>query len=131
MKKVTVANYKSDPRYPRVVRAVEGILDRGRVVSPVDVFIHLDLLSKEDLSRWRSGKTPYLEKVIRCNLSKANRILRILGMVAHDLNLRPSNSVYVKWGKGRREPLHFSKTGISSMERIFSRHYLAGMPKTS
>jgi hypothetical protein len=33
------------------------------------------------------GRVPYLEKVIKCNLTSLARLLRILRLHAHDLNL--------------------------------------------
>jgi hypothetical protein len=124
MKKVNVENYQKDKYYPRVVRAVQSILAKGDVVTPIDVFVRMDLLRKEDVESWRFGRIPYLEKVIHCNLEKAERILRILRMHVHDLNMIPSMTVYVKWGKGRRLP-RFSKSGIPRLEEAYSRHFLA------
>ncbi len=128
MKKITVATYKLDPYYPRVVRAVDGILQHERFVSPVDVFIGLNLLLTEDLRKWRLGQIPYLERAIHCNLSKASRILRILRLYAHDLKLKPSYTAYMKWGKGKRTPLRFSKTGDPNIEEAYSRHFLVKFP---
>ena len=125
MKKVTAENYQKDKYYPRVVRAVQSILAKGDVVTAIDVFVQIDLLRKEDVESWRFGRIPYLEKVIHCNLEKAERILRILRMHVHDLNMIPSITVYVKWGKGRRIPLRFSKSGIPRLEEAYSRHFLA------
>jgi hypothetical protein len=67
---------------------------------------------------------PYLEKVIHCNLAKASRILRLLRLHAHDLNMPPSHTAYVKWGNGNRPPLRFSKTGEPKLEEAYSRHFL-------
>lgn len=125
MKKPTVENYRQDKYYPKVVRAVSAILSSGKVVTPVDVFVQLEQLSRTDLESWRLGRVPYLEKVIRCNLSQASRILRLLQLHAHDSNLRPSQTAYVKWGKGERTPLRFSKTGDPNIEEAYSRHFLA------
>jgi hypothetical protein len=124
MKKVTLENYQNDKYYPRIVQAVKAILAKGDVVAPIDVFVHMDLLRKDDAEAWRFGRIPYLEKVIHCNLAKTSRILRILRMHVHDLNLCPSPTVYVKWGKGRRTPLRFSKTGHPKIEEAYSRHFL-------
>ena len=125
MKKVTLTNYKSDPYYTDVVRAVSEILTKDKVITPVEVFVRMKLLSKEDLEEWRFGRVPYLERVIRCNLSKASRILRILRFHVHDLNLKPSHTAYVRWGKGKRTPLRFSKTGEPNLEEAYSRHFVA------
>lgn len=124
MKKVTVQNYRDDKYYPKVVRAVEAILAHGEVVAPIDVFVHMDLLSKADVESWRFGRVPYLEKVIRCSLGKTSRIVRILRMHVHDLNMTPSHTAYVRWGKGPRTPLRFSKTGDPNLEEAYSRHFL-------
>ena len=40
---VSVDGYRDDPLYPRIVRAVEPILARGKVVAPVDVLIGMGL----------------------------------------------------------------------------------------
>jgi hypothetical protein len=125
MKKISVSNYRGDKYYPRVVRAVEAILAKGRVVAPIDVFVQLDLLSTTDLEAWRFGRVPYLEKVIRCNLEKASRILRILRLHAHDLSLRPSQTYYRKWGKGPKIPLRFSKSADRNIEEAYARHFVA------
>lgn len=124
MKRITQENYKSDRYYPRIVRAVHEILERSDVLTPVEVFIGLDLLSRENLEDWRFGRVPYLEKVLRCNLSRTSRILRILRMHAQDLDLKPSLTVYMKWGKGNRTRLRFSKTGEPKLEEAYARHFI-------
>ena len=124
MTKPTVENFRQDKYYPKVVRAVAAILAKGQVVTAIDVFVHLELLTRPDVESWRFGRVPYLEKVILCNLSKASRILRLLRLHVHDLNLCPSHTAYVKWGKGKRTPLRFSKTGDPNIEEAYSRHFL-------
>lgn len=57
-------------------------------------------LTKEDYKAWRFGRIPYLERAIKCNLSKANRILRILRSYAEDRGPRPSRIAHKKWSKG-------------------------------
>src|SRR5580692_10064280 len=85
LKKITVANYRQDPYYAQIVKAVEGLLRENGFVAPLELFIRMDLLSPESVEDWRRGRIAYLERVIRCNLAKASRILRILRMHAHDL----------------------------------------------
>jgi hypothetical protein len=123
MKKVTVSTYGKDKYHPRVVRAFAKILLKTDVVAPVDVFIEMGNLSKTNHDSWRQGKVPYLERVIEGNLSKANRILRIIGFHAHDLNMVPSTTIYHQWGKGKKRPLRFSKSGNKEVEDAYSRHY--------
>ena len=124
MKKVTVNTYRKDKYYSRVVRAVERILARGDVFAPTDILIEMGNLSKKDYEAWRKGQVPYLERVFVGSLSKANRILRIIGFHAHDLNMVPRQTVYHQWGKGGKRVLRFSKSGDPNLEEAYSRHYI-------
>jgi len=107
------------------VKAVEDLLREKGFVAPLELFIRMDLLSPETVEDWRGGRIPYLERAIRCNLGKASRILRILGMHAHDLDLKPSLTVYRRWTKGSRPLLRFSKTGDPNIEDAYSRHFVS------
>lgn len=122
--KVSVNSYHTDKYYPRVLRAVAKILSTSDMVSPVEVLMEMGNLSKKDHDAWRKGQVPYLERVFEGNLSKANRILRIIGFHAHDLNMRPSQTVYHQWGKGKKRILRFSKSGAPKIEQAYSRHYI-------
>ncbi len=124
MKAVTPRNYKQDGYYPRLVGAVEEILAESGVITPVAVLMRMDLLAAEDLAEWRQGRIPYLEQVVRCNLSKASRILRLLRLHAAELKLKPSRTIYMKWGTGRRAALRFTKTGDEQIEAAYATHYL-------
>jgi hypothetical protein len=128
LKKITVANYRQDPYYAPIVRVVEDLREKG-FVAPVELFIRMNLLSRESAEDWRRGQIPYLERVIRCNLSKASRILRILRMHAHDLDLKPSLTVYKRWTKGSRPLLRFSKTGNHNVEEAYARHFVSPRKK--
>ncbi len=129
MKKTTVANYKQDAHYVPIVRAVDNLLREKGSVAPVELFIRMDLLSPESAEDWRRGRISYLERVIRCNLSKASRILSILRMHAHDLGLKPSLTVYKRWTKGSRPLLWFSKTGDHNIEQAYARHFVSPCKK--
>jgi hypothetical protein len=111
-----VNTYKEDPLYPRIVRAVASILKHGKVVAPVDVLVVMDLLSREDLENWRQGRVPYLERVVRSNLTRLSRLLRILAFHAHDLSLVPSIG---SSDKRRR----FTKTGDPRVEKAYARRF--------
>ena len=123
MKKVTVTTYRKDKYYPRVVRAVTKILSKSDVVAPVDVLIEMGNLTKKNHEAWRQGKVSYLEHVFEGSLSKANRILKIIGFHAHDLNMVPNITQYYKIGKGKKHPLRFSKSGNRKIEEAYSKHY--------
>ena len=124
MKKISVENYRTDKYYSRVVRAVTAILDRKEFVTPIDLFIEMDLLRSEEIEKWRAGRLPYLERAIQCNLSSASRILRLLRMHAHDLNLRPSSTGYIRRTRGGKLRLRFTKTGDLKLEEAYARHFV-------
>ncbi len=121
---VSVASYREDPLYPRVARAVDAVLQRGKVVAPVDVLGGMRLLTPEHFEEWRRGRVPYLERVINCNLTRLSRLLRILRFHAHDLNLVPSVTVYTRWGKGPKRRLRFTKTGDPKVEEVYATHFV-------
>ncbi len=120
MNKLTVDNYRQDKYYPKIVRAVDSILCRKDYFSAIDILIEIQLLDSKNASDWRAGKIPFLEKVIMCNLSKVNRILRIMRFHAWDLCLKPSTTDYKRKGK----PLRFSKSGDRKLEQAYSTHYV-------
>ena len=106
------------------MRAAGIILAQRDVFTPIDILIEMGKLSKNNYEAWRKGQVPYLERVIEGNLSKANRILRIIGFHAHDLNMVPHQTVYHQWGKGKKRVLRFSRSGDSNLEKAYSRHYI-------
>jgi len=121
---VTVATYRDDPLYPRIERAVAAILAKDKIVAPIDVLVGMNLLAPEKLEDWRRGRIPYLEKVIKCNLTRLSRLLRILRFHAHDLNLMPSVTVYLRRGRGPKQRLRFTKTGGPKLEEAYTRHFV-------
>ena len=121
---ITPENCRSDPLFPRIEKAVLAILASSKVVAPADVLVRMGALRAEDLEAWRFGRIPFLERVIVGNLSKLRRFLRILGFYCHDLNLGASSTEYVRWGKGPRAPLRFTKTGEAKLEGIYARHFV-------
>lgn len=120
---VSAAAYRNDPLYPRIVRAVAAILEKGKVVTPVDILIGMSLLTPEHLDGWRRGRIPYLEQAIDCNLTRLSRLLRILRFHVHDLKLVPSETVYVCHGN-RRQRLRFTKTGDAKLEKAYATHFI-------
>ena len=120
MYRVTLQNYKEDKYYPKVAEVCSIILENSREIAPIDVFQRLGVLSKSSLGKWRDGDVPYLEKVLHCNLSRANRILCIFSFHAHDLNMGPKPTAYKRNGKD----LQFSKTGNKKSEDSYSKHFI-------
>jgi hypothetical protein len=121
---MTVDNYTTDPYYPRIMQAVAAALHSHHFVSPLQVFLALGVLERQAVEEWRKGHIPYLERVLKCNLAKASRILRILRLHAHDLNLKPSMTVHRRKLHGRTLPLQFSKSGDHHLEEAYARHFV-------
>ncbi len=121
---LSVATFREDPLYPRITRAVEAILQHGHVVAPIDVLVGMGLLTREHLENWRRGRVPYLERVIDCNLTRLSRLLRILRFHAHDLNLAPSTTAYMRWSKGPKQRLRVTKTGEPKLEEAYATHFV-------
>jgi len=123
-KAVSLSTYRNDPLYPRIERSVAVILQKGKVVAPVDLLIRMGLLTPDRLEDWRCGRVLYLEKVINCNLSRLSKLLQILHFHAHDLKLVPSATGYIRWGKGPKKRLRFTKTGDPRLEEAYSTHFV-------
>ena len=121
---VTVETYPLDPMYPKIVRATASILAHGKVVAPVDVLVRMRVLDPPHLEDWRRGRVPYLERVIQGNLTRLSRLLRILRFHAHELNLVPSWTAYVRWGKGPKQRLRFTKSGEPKLEKVYATHFV-------
>ena len=124
LKKITVANYRQDPYYAQIVKAVDGLLREKGFVAPLELFIRMDLLSPESVENWRRGRIAYLERVIRCNLGKASRILRILRMHARS-GSQTLATVYKRWTKGSCPLLRSSKTGDHNIENAYALHFVS------
>ena len=122
--RVSVDDFRNDPMFRRIECVVADLLTKGNVVAPVDVLVGMGLLRPEHLNNWRRGRVPYLERVINCNLSRLSRLLRILRFHAHDLNLRPSATIYKRYGKGPKQQLRFSKTGDAGLEGAYATHFV-------
>jgi hypothetical protein len=122
--KVNVHTYRDERFYPRVAQAVEELLAKGNLVAPVDVLVHMKLLQPKHLEDWRRGRVPYLEEVIDCNLNRLSKLLRILRFHAHDMKLVPSATTYMRWGKGPKQRLRFTKTGDPQLEEAYARHFV-------
>jgi hypothetical protein len=119
-----VRGYRQDPLEARIASAMQEILRRKRVVMPVEVLIAMSLLTREHLEDWRSGRVPYLERVINCNLPRLARLLRILRFHAEGIHLRPSLTAYRRWGRGPKSLLRFTKTGDPGLEEAYATHFI-------
>ncbi len=103
--------------------ATSLIFEKG-YVSPVELFIKLQVISQQDYQAWRMGRIAYLEKVTAGGLGKLNTILDELRTYARTQEWYPSKAVYNKWGKGAKKRLRFSKTGRANLEELYATHYV-------
>jgi hypothetical protein len=124
MRVVSLATFRSDPLFPKLERVVATILEKDKVVRPIDVLVGMQLLSGDDLQEWRCGRIPYLEQVVDCNLTRLSRLLRILRFHVHDLRLVPSATAYLRHGSGPKQRLRFTKTGDAKLEKAYSTHFI-------
>jgi len=100
------------------------LLRENGYISFVEVLLRMGKLAKEDHEAWRLGTIPYLERAIRLNLSQLKHMLHTLKDNARKGGLRPSRTVYVSWGKGRRRPLRFSRSGNPGIEQAYATHFV-------
>ena len=70
-------------------------------------------------SRTSSGIRPCAH-----GLHRLSRILRILRFHAHDVKLVLSVTAYMRWGKGPKQRLRFTKTGEPNLEEAYARHFV-------
>ncbi len=110
-----------DRFYSPIKEAVASLLQAGDVVRPIDVLVHLEVLTPELIERWRSGGVPYLERGITSGLSKVARMLAILHAHALELGLEPIAGKYSR--RGAKTRLRFSKSGEPESEAAYGRHY--------
>jgi len=123
--KLTVKNYKDDKYYQKIVNAFNEILKVKNTIIPIDILTKLDVIKNENLKRWKEGQIPYLEKNLNCNLSKANRILRIISYHPHDLNLIRKIGIY----NYKKKELQFSKTNDKNIELAYKTHFVLNKKK--
>jgi hypothetical protein len=125
MKQLTPSNYTQDKYFGPVSRAVGVVLEKKGFVSPVEVLLQLQRISKQQYEDWRFGRIPYLERVTIGGLGTMSRILRILDLHCRTQGLVPSQTAYCQWGKrGKGLPLRFSKSGNSNIEAAYSCHFI-------
>ena len=108
--------------------ADRGLKARGYIALD-EVFREMGKLDAKQWDEWRRGKVPYLERVIRLNLSQINAVCRAVHASARRGNLKPSWTAYVRWGKGSRPPLRFTKSGDPNLERAWATRYVCSAPK--
>lgn len=108
----------------QVFKAAGELVSQKGYVSPVDLLLALGRLTPKDHENWRFGRVPSLEKVIQGNLSVCNRILGFLREFGQEAQLKPSQTVYRRWGRGPKTTLVFSRFKNPALEKIYSTHWV-------
>ena len=104
--------------------AAYEILKTEVAISPVNLLIKIGILSKKDYEDWRMGRVPYLERVCHANLNRLSIAMKELRKYAMENNLKPSKTVYMKWGKGGKIRLRFSKYNNPKIEEAYLTHFV-------
>ncbi len=104
--------------------AADRLLKARGYIALDEVFREMGKLEAKDWEDWRRGRVPYLERVIRVNLSQINAVCRAVQASARQGNLKPSWTAYVKWGKGTRTPLRFTKSSDPQLERSWATRHV-------
>jgi len=100
------------------------LLKEKKYVSSIDILIKLNYLTKPDYEKWRFGKIEFLEKACTANLSKLIFINNSLKAISKELDLKESWTAYMKFGKGPKMKLRFSKSNNKNIDIQYSTHYV-------
>ena len=96
----------------------EQIESKG-IITVVDTFIDIGILSKANYESWRKGQISYLERVCQGNLNKLSKVVREIFKYAKEIELIEKYQFYKKYGKGKIK-LRFSKSGLPNIEKRYS-----------
>lgn len=109
----------------RVIQAAEAALSDHQYVSAIDVLVGMGLLAPTHLENWRRGRVDFLERVIQGNLKKISASMAAFRRWAREKGLRPSETRYMRHGRGGAQELRFSKTGDPGIEQSYRTHYVS------
>jgi hypothetical protein len=118
-----LAQTKQDPLTLLVVDVLDEVLATADVVTPIEVLVRLEILTPEQVSAWRRGQLPYLERAITAGLHKVGRILTVLDGQARAKGLVPTEAKHWRSGKGPKRRLRFTKRGDAASEGAYARQY--------
>jgi hypothetical protein len=106
------------------IAAADRCLKARGYIAFDEMFIEMGRLEAKHWNEWRRGQVPYLEQVIRLNLSQIKVACQAVQANSRRGNLKPSWTAYVKWGKGTRTPLRFTKSGDPHLERVWATRFV-------
>ena len=109
----------------RVTSAAEAALAHHHYVSAIDVLTGMGLLAPAQVLDWRKGRIDFLERVMHANLKKISLSMATFRQWAQAKGLKPSETGYVRWGRGQKVELRFSKSGDPGIERSYRTHFVS------
>ncbi len=109
----------------RVVGAAEAALAHHQYVSALDVLLGMGLLTPAQVQDWRKGRIDFLERVIHTNLKKISLSMALFRRWAQAKGLKPSETHYVRQGRGGKVDLRFSKSGDAGIEKSYRTHFVS------
>lgn len=109
----------------RVVNAAEAALAHHQYVSATDVLTGAGFLQPANLQAWKKGRVDFLERMIQANLKKISLSMSLFRQWALAKGLKPSETRYVRSGRGGTVDLRFSKSGDPGIEKNYRTHYVS------
>lgn len=110
----------------KLSRVTSELLREKGFIAPVDVLLRMGWLDPEDHKAWRQGRVPFLDKVVKANLSKITFLMKTLRRNSLNGGLRPSWTDYRSWEA--KDVLRFSKSGDRHVESNYATHFVAHPP---
>jgi hypothetical protein len=119
--KSSTKKIKKKKKISQCIATVAGdVVSKKGYVSVIDLFLGIGWLTLDKVVDWKSGKIPYLERVITANLSKITKTMKEFKAWAIHSKLKASFTGY----KHKSQKLRFSKTGEPNIEIAYCTHYV-------
>ena len=109
----------------RVVQAAEDALADHGYVSLIDLFTGMRLLQPVHVESWRKGRIDFLERMIQGSPNKVAQSQSLFWQWARDKGLQPSETRYVRAGRGGPVDLRFTASGDPEIEKTCRTHFVS------
>ena len=108
-----------------MVEAAEAALAHHQYVSAIDMLTGSGLLYSGHVEQWRKGRIDFIEPMIQGNLKKISLSMKLFHEWAQSKGLKPSETQYVRSGRGGTVNLQFSASGDPDIEKVYRTHYVS------
>lgn len=109
----------------KIQTTVQQLIQEKGYASALDLLVRMGKVTPKQVEDWRFGRVPYLERVVQGSLGKCSSILSSMREIAEEMGLNASYTAYMKWGKGPKQHLRFSKSGNPHIERQYATHFVS------